>query len=222
MFFVAGSLEYLAPNSRNLCKNLWTSYWIQRNARRTARRHGGFDPQHRPVDLPIATGTSPFSVNSTTTVVNLNTGLLDGQTGAFYQNASNINGGTLADARFSSNVALLSGTQTFTGAKTFSSGFSTNAFARTTGAASGWVLTSDVSGNGTWQNPTGALTLRSQAQQVTAQVVFSTLRTQTLHQVGRSAVLCCTANRRSACLATCQSANRWVKRLTDNFQFTVG
>jgi hypothetical protein len=35
-------------------------------------------------------------------------------------NASNISSGTLADARLSSNVALLNGTQTFTGAKTFS------------------------------------------------------------------------------------------------------
>jgi hypothetical protein len=37
-------------------------------------------------------------------------------------NASNIASGTLADARLSTNVALLTGSQTFTGTKTFSSG----------------------------------------------------------------------------------------------------
>ena len=36
-------------------------------------------------------------------------------------NASNINAGTLADARLSSNVAFLAGAQTFSGVKTFSS-----------------------------------------------------------------------------------------------------
>ncbi len=41
-------------------------------------------------------------------------------------NASNITSGTLADARLSSNVATLSGTQTFTGAKTFSGGINGN------------------------------------------------------------------------------------------------
>lgn len=45
---------------------------------------------------------------------------LNGQPAAFYQNASNVNSGTLADSRLSGNVALLDNTQTFTGAKTFS------------------------------------------------------------------------------------------------------
>ena len=54
----------------------------------------------------------------------LDADLLDGQHGAYYQTATNINAGTLADARLSSNVGLLSGTQTFSGAKTFSGGIS--------------------------------------------------------------------------------------------------
>lgn len=41
-------------------------------------------------------------------------------------NASNITSGTLSDARLSLNVATLSGTQTFTGVKTFSGGISGN------------------------------------------------------------------------------------------------
>lgn len=47
----------------------------------------------------VATGTAPFSVTSTTLVSNLNADKLDGQDGSYYQNASNINAGTLAKAR---------------------------------------------------------------------------------------------------------------------------
>lgn len=68
----------------------------------------------------VATGTAPLTVNSTTVVTNLNADLLDGQSGSYYQNAANINTGTLSDSRLSSNVALLNNAQTFTGVKTFS------------------------------------------------------------------------------------------------------
>ncbi|MBN2562218.1 MAG: hypothetical protein JXQ75_14940 [Phycisphaerae bacterium] len=50
-----------------------------------------------------------------------NADTLDGQHGSFYQNASNLNAGTLPDARLSSNVALLNTVQTFTANKFFSS-----------------------------------------------------------------------------------------------------
>ncbi len=63
---------------------------------------------------------APFTVTATGVVSNLNADLLDSQHGTFYQNATNLNAGTLADARLSSNVALLNNAQTFTGAKTFS------------------------------------------------------------------------------------------------------
>lgn len=46
--------------------------------------------------------------------------LLNGQPPSFYTNTANLTG-TLADARLSTNVSLLSGTQTFTGLKTFTS-----------------------------------------------------------------------------------------------------
>ncbi len=65
-----------------------------------------------------AAGT-PFFASSSTLVSNLNSDLLDGQTGSFYQNSSNQNAGTLADARLSSNVALLNTEQTFTAIKHF-------------------------------------------------------------------------------------------------------
>ena len=49
----------------------------------------------------------------------VNADTLDGQHGSYYQNADNLNAGTVADARLSANVGLLAGAQTFTGAKTF-------------------------------------------------------------------------------------------------------
>ena len=52
-------------------------------------------------------------------LTSVNADLLDGQHGAFYQNAANLSAGALADARLSANVALLNSSQTFTGAKTF-------------------------------------------------------------------------------------------------------
>ncbi|MBS1724640.1 MAG: hypothetical protein JSS66_16985 [Armatimonadetes bacterium] len=71
-------------------------------------------------------------------------------------NASSIDTGTVADARLSSNVALLNSPQTFTGTKSFSLGLTTSAFALTPGAAAGRVLTSDGAGNGSWQvSPAG-------------------------------------------------------------------
>lgn len=48
----------------------------------------------------------------------LNAGLLNGQSGAYYLNASNITSGTIADTRLSGNVARLNGTNVFTGALT--------------------------------------------------------------------------------------------------------
>lgn len=47
----------------------------------------------------IATGTAPLTVASTTNVANLNADLLDGQQGSYYQNADNINAGTLVVGR---------------------------------------------------------------------------------------------------------------------------
>jgi hypothetical protein len=62
---------------------------------------------------------APFSVTSGALVANLQADLLDGQHGAYYQNAGNLNAGTLSDARLSANVALLGTVQTFTTDKYF-------------------------------------------------------------------------------------------------------
>ena len=60
--------------------------------------------------LPILDGSQLTNVDAQT---------LNGQLAAYYLNASNINGGTLADARLSANVALKNVTNTFTGTNNF-------------------------------------------------------------------------------------------------------
>jgi len=63
----------------------------------------------------IASGTAPFTVSSTTSVVNLNADLLDGQHGTYYLDYTNITGKpTISDAR----VNILSGAG-LTGSGTF-------------------------------------------------------------------------------------------------------
>ena len=57
----------------------------------------------------VATGTSPYSCTSTTLNTNLNADLLDGQHGSYYQSASNLNAGTIPDARFPSTLPALNG-----------------------------------------------------------------------------------------------------------------
>lgn len=52
-------------------------------------------------------------------LTSVNADLLDGQHGAFYQNAGNLNAGTLLDARLSLNVPRLDGSQSFTGNNAF-------------------------------------------------------------------------------------------------------
>lgn len=64
--------------------------------------------------------TAPFLVTSTGRVGNLNADLLDGQHGSFYQDAGNINAGTVPDARLGANVARLNASQAFTAQQTFS------------------------------------------------------------------------------------------------------
>lgn len=57
----------------------------------------------------VSTGTAPYACTSTTLNTNLNADLLDGQHGSYYQNASNLNAGTLPDARFPATLPAASG-----------------------------------------------------------------------------------------------------------------
>lgn len=65
---------------------------------------------------------------------NLDADLLDGQQGSYYLNAANLTG-TLADARHSSNVALLNGSPTWSGMHTFTPASATNPAITVNGAA---------------------------------------------------------------------------------------
>jgi hypothetical protein len=66
---------------------------------------GSFQIRAETFQSDIATGTAPLTVASTTLVTNLNADKLDGQEGSYYQDAGNLNAGTLADARVAeSNV----------------------------------------------------------------------------------------------------------------------
>lgn len=74
----------------------------------------------------VATGTAPLTITSITVCTNLNADLLDGQHGSYYQNAGNINAGTLAIAyggtgSATQNFVDLTNIQTVAGVKTFSS-----------------------------------------------------------------------------------------------------
>ena len=66
-------------------------------------------------------------------------------------NGTSIATGTVADARLSSNIARLGTSQTFTGANSFTGGFSTDAFVMNVGATDGEILKTDANGVGTWQ-----------------------------------------------------------------------
>ena len=61
------------------------------------------NPSFNTVTSTVATGTAPLTVASNTAVTNLNADLLDGQHGSYYQNAGNINAGTLPVARGGTN-----------------------------------------------------------------------------------------------------------------------
>ena len=52
-----------------------------------------------PIESDVPNGTSPLVVDSSTLVTNLNADLLDGQHGSYYQNAGNLNAGTILAAR---------------------------------------------------------------------------------------------------------------------------
>lgn len=69
--------------------------------------------------------TAPFTVDSTFRVTNLNTDLLDGLDSTAFAAASHthdagaVSSGTLPDARLSTNIPRLAGTQTWTGSNSF-------------------------------------------------------------------------------------------------------
>lgn len=91
-------------------------------------------------NVPLKNGTNTFTAQQTLApasplpplilganaqnqkVIGLDVDRLDGQEGAFYQNATNINAGTLGDGRLSANVPLKNAPGTFTAKPNFSVG----------------------------------------------------------------------------------------------------
>jgi fibronectin-binding autotransporter adhesin len=101
-------------------------------------------------------------------LTNVNAAQLNGQSAAFYQNATNITAGTLSDLRLSANVALLGNTQSFTGVNTFSQLVNAN----------GGVATSNGNINaGTGTITSGAINGQtiSSAANFTGTIAFATL-----------------------------------------------
>lgn len=114
--------------------------------------------------------------------------------------AGAIVGGTLADARLSANVPLLDAANAFSSSNTFagnvgigtaSPGYaldvagtaSVTAFLMPTGASAGMVLTSDASGNGTWQNVVLPLPYAASANVSASSAVFSLANNGTGHGI---------------------------------------
>lgn len=106
-----------------------------------------------------ATGTAPFGVTSTTVVANLNADLLDGQEGAYYQNAGNLNVGTLLAARLPAftggDVTSTAGTVALTLAN---SGVTAGTYTKVTVDAKGRVTTGASLASADLPTYTGAIT----------------------------------------------------------------
>jgi len=100
-------------------------------------------PSFNRITSTVATGTAPLTVASQTVVTNLNADLLDGQSGSYYQDATNINAGTLPIARGGTNST---GTPT-AGGINYGTG---TAHAYTTAGTTGQVLQSAGASAPTW------------------------------------------------------------------------
>ena len=111
---------------------------------------------------------SPWAIRAAKADQATNADLLDAQHGAFYQNAGNLNAGTLSDLRLSSNVALLDKAQTFSANTSFAGnvGIGTSSpsdrldvagtvrmtgMMLSTSPVVSYVLKSDALGVGSWQ-----------------------------------------------------------------------
>ena len=58
------------------------------------------------LNIQTAAGVPPLVVNQSTLVANLNAQYLNGQAGSFYQDAGNLNAGTVPSARLSGSYGI--------------------------------------------------------------------------------------------------------------------
>lgn len=128
VFTGSGAVTLSSGGSSNLTLDSAGNVLLLADA--TARRSGSLDFELN------AAATTTFTITNTdgTNVANLAvegavtaSGFSGDGASLTSLNGTNISSGTIADARLSTNVALLSGTQTFSGAKTFGSGLSIGA-----------------------------------------------------------------------------------------------
>jgi hypothetical protein len=102
----------------------------------------------------VATGTSPFSVTSTTKVTNLNADQLDGLDSTAFalaghtHDAAAITTGTLADARIASNIPRLSLGNVFSNTQTISMTTQTPLILTTTSTGGTWMNLANTSAGG--------------------------------------------------------------------------
>ena len=111
---------------------------------------GVVDASHDELNLLVGITGTIWSSSNDGSGSGLDSDLLDGQQGSYYQNSTNQNAGTLADARLSSNVPLKNTANTFTTAQTVADNAANPALSITTsnaGQSPRLVLTSSA---GSW------------------------------------------------------------------------
>ncbi len=153
----AGSFLTLSPRQR-VTPAPAAGYAVEAGSAANAIQLNGQGPSYYQNASNLSSGTLASGLLSgaytgAVTFANTSNAFSGNGAGLIGLNASSLATGTLADARLSSNVALLGAAQTFVGSKSFAAGLSTSAFSMAAGAAAGRVLTSDASGVGTWQTP---------------------------------------------------------------------
>lgn len=107
----------------------------------------------RTVKSSVATGTAPLEVLSTTVVTNLNADLLDGQHGSYYQNAGNLNAGTIPDARLPTRLST-TGANIADWNAAITSGYYMGAGATNAPTATIWYIGQVIAHNATWVTQT--------------------------------------------------------------------
>jgi hypothetical protein len=174
--------------------------WTQKLAKLVVAGSATFASQ---ITSSVATGTAPFSVASTTAVTNLNSDLLDGQHGAYYENrdttAVGFSGGTLTLTRATGNLTVSLDGRYLTGNQSITlsgdvTGTGTTAITTTIPNSTITNAKLNTMGAGTIKGNNGAVA--NSPSDLTAAQVATMLSGQTMNISGSSTS--CTGNAASA------------------------
>lgn len=174
--------------------------WTQKLAKLVVAGAATFASQ---ITSSVATGTAPFSVASTTAVTNLNSDLLDGQHGAYYENrdttAVGFSGGTLTLTRATGNLTVSLDGRYLTGNQSITlsgdvTGTGTTAITTTIPNSTITNAKLNTMGAGTIKGNNGAVA--NSPSDLTAAQVATMLSGQTMNIAGSSTS--CTGNAASA------------------------